>query len=123
MKRITLPLSPFPKPRMTRRDRWAKRDVVVEYFAWCDTLRALCAQIKYELPDQGTRVIFNIPMPHSWPRTKKAKLDGAPHKQKPDCDNLFKAFADALRKDDSGIWQIQCEKRWAVTGSIVIEQA
>jgi len=31
-----VPSKPKPKPRMTRRDKWAKRDIVMSYRAWED---------------------------------------------------------------------------------------
>lgn len=32
-------ICPLPKPRMTQRDRWAKRPAVLRYRAFCDEVR------------------------------------------------------------------------------------
>ena len=112
-------ITPCPKPRMTQRDKWAKRPCVVKYFAFCDEVRD---KIKEPIVSQnGTlHVIFYIPMPPSWSKRKKEELDTMPHKQKPDTDNLVKALLDAAFKDDSHVWRLVVEKRWSRTGAIEI---
>jgi len=40
----------------------------------------------------------------------------------PDCDNLVKEFLDALVTNDQHVWKIDCEKRWARAGSIIVYQ-
>lgn len=59
-------------------------------------------------------------MPKSWTARKREDMDGAPHEQKPDIDNLLKALLDATHHDDSHIWRICAEKRWAPAGSIEV---
>lgn len=61
-----------------------------------------------------------MPMPNSWSEKKKAQFDGKPHQQKPDWDNLAKAFCDALCADDSYIYDVRAQKYWARTGSIEV---
>ena len=56
-------VAPFPKPRMTQRDKWKKRPIVIKY------------------------ILFKE----------------APHQQRPDLDNLIKAFKDALCEEDSHV--------------------
>ena len=68
----------------------------------------------------GQHVIFHLPMPPSWSKAKRAKMDGMPHKQKPDIDNLFKALADSIYDDDCQIWKISAEKRWSIIGQIEV---
>ena len=45
-------VAPVAKPRMTRRDRWAKRDIVVKYYNYKDTVRLLVGD--WELPEYST---------------------------------------------------------------------
>ena len=111
------PIEPVAKPRMTQSDKWKKRPSVLKYRAFCD----LCRLHKVELPECGAGITFYIPMPRSWPKKKKEAMNGQPHQQKPDLDNLLKSLLDALYSDDSGVWHLaEVEKLWAYEGSIVI---
>lgn len=112
-------ITPVPKPRQTRADKWQKRPAVVRYRAFADECRAACIQV----PEQGAHVVFHLPMPASWSKKKKAEMIGQPHQQKPDVDNLQKALMDAVLADDSGVWDIRTTKRWAETGSIEIKES
>lgn len=56
-------------------------------------------------------------MPPSWSEKKRREMEGKPHQQKPDLDNLLKSL-DALYEDDSVIWKISAEKVWAREGFI-----
>lgn len=107
---------PVPKPRMTQRDRWAKRPAVLRYRAFCDEVRAAGV----ELYPCGTHVTFIIPMPASWSKRKRAEMDGQPHQQKPDWDNLAKALCDAVYDDDAHIWDMRVSKLWGKEGAIEI---
>jgi Holliday junction resolvase RusA-like endonuclease len=114
-------VTPMGKPRMTKSDKWKKRAVVQRYW-----------QFKAELVEQGKRqsfltiprsgywMIFFLPMPQSWPESKKSKLDLTPHlQQKPDKDNLEKAVLDAFGEDHQ-IWDGRVSKFWAREGRIEI---
>lgn len=105
------------KPRMTQRDKWQKRKVVLRYHAFKDECKLRGVQV----PDGGSHVTFILPMPKSWSKTKKAQMNGQPHQQKPDIDNLQKALLDAVLKDDSGIHDIRASKVWGEQGKIIIE--
>ena len=107
---------PVPKPRMTQRDKWAKRPPVIRYRAFCDQVRAAGV----ELPESGAHVIFHMPMPPSWRLKKRLDMAGKPHRQKPDVDNLWKALMDACLDDDSGVWDVRATKLWAVNGAIEV---
>lgn len=111
-------IRPMPKPRMTRADRWKKRKVVLDYFAWCALLRNLTKDLLIDFDE--LYVVFNIEMPASWSEKKKLAHIGKPHRQRPDVDNLFKALFDALNKDDSHIYKIGGEKLWSRKSSIEI---
>ena len=110
-----LNISPVPKPRMTKADTWKKRPVVLKYWAFCDQLRGFNLDVGDTLD-----VTFVIPMAESWSNKKKIELDGQPHRQKPDIDNLVKAFLDAIFKDDSHVWSIRAEKIWGKNGMICV---
>lgn len=109
-------ITPVPKPRMTQRDKWKKRPVVLRYLAFCDECRSLGVTV----PESGAHIVFNMPMPTSWSKKKKTEMLGRPHQQRPDIDNLSKALFDAVYSDDSTIWDVRTTKLWAETGSIEI---
>lgn len=108
---------------MTQRDKWAKRPAVVNYFAFCDELRAAWkTQDDFsEVPAKLT-LVFYIPMPGSWSKKKTLLTDGQPHQQRPDIDNLVKSFLDALCEDDSYVYAIKAEKYWSSTPGIGVEE-
>jgi len=89
----------------------------MRYWAFCDEVRLRGV----ELPESGARVTFVLPMPRSWSKKKKAQMDGKPHQQTPDADNIFKALGDAVHKEDCIIWDVRITKLWGHEGSIRIE--
>jgi len=115
---ILLEITPVPKPRQTRADKWKKRPAVMRYRAFADELRL---KLPRDVDLNGRSVEFTFKMPKSWSRTKKAQMDGTPHLQTPDLDNTLKALIDAHLSDDSGIWSLAgLTKRWGYRGSIRI---
>jgi Holliday junction resolvase RusA-like endonuclease len=116
---IEFDIDPIAKPRMTSSDRWQKREVVQRYYAFKDELRLLARQKNYKI---GNRldISFILPIPKSKSEKEKEKLDSTPHLQKPDLDNLIKAFLDALLENDSKIWLIHAYKLWGKKGKIII---
>lgn len=120
--RYTFLINPIGKPRMTRRDKWAKRPCVMRYRAWKDEMWALeklsGLNLRKATPVE-VEVIALFPMPQSWSTKKRYEMKGAPHRQKPDADNVLKAVLDALwPNDDQKIAGTSCRKRWAEAGSI-----
>jgi Holliday junction resolvase RusA-like endonuclease len=111
-------ITPLGKPRQTRADKWKKRPEVLRYRAFCDEVRLN----KVTLPESGYHVIFVLPMPPSWSKKKRALMDGEPHQQKPDKDNLEKALLDALFGEDSHIWDGRVTKIWGETGKMIIRE-
>ncbi len=111
------PIDPCPKPRMTRRDKWAKRPCVMRYRQFKDECRARGVTLP-----QPCKVVFHIEMPKSWNKVSRRGNDGQPHEQKPDLDNLLKALCDAVLKDDSKVWSVRAEKRWSYVGGIEITE-
>ncbi|MES0445055.1 MAG: RusA family crossover junction endodeoxyribonuclease, partial [Desulfobacterales bacterium] len=81
-------ITPVPKPRQTRSDKWKQRPCVMRYRAFADEARALGITIE----DGGSTVLFSIPMPKTWSEKKKLRMDAEPHQQKPDIDNLLKSL-------------------------------
>lgn len=112
------PITPVPKPRLTQRDKWKKRPVVLRYFAFKDE----CKTHKVELPKAGAHVIFVIPMPSSWSKKKREQMNGRPHMQRPDADNLIKALGDSVYDEDCEIWNFQVSKFWGEQGRIIIKE-
>ncbi len=119
MSFIKYPITPVPKPRMTRRDKWEERPGVLRYRAFADE----CRLRKMLVPEQGAHVIFVLPMPPSWTKTKREEMEGEPHTQTPDVDNLCKALLDALYGDDSAVADIRISKVWGKDGMIAVGEA
>ena len=113
------PITPVPKPRMTRRDKWLSppRKCVQEYW----NFRDLCLSKRICFSCDGAHIIFILPMPESWSKKKKILMDGCKHEDKPDLDNLLKSLGDALYRNDSCIWDVRITKRWGREGKIIIE--
>ena len=109
-------ITPVPKPRQNRADKWLQRPPVMRYRAFADE----CRLKGVKLPLHGACVTFYMPMPKSWSKAKKSNYEGKPHKQRPDLDNIAKALFDALFEDDSHIWNIRITKRWSYEGAIQI---
>ena len=121
---MILDISPCPKPRMTRADRWKKRPAVVRFFAFRDA-------VKQELEDlfalqnnsiidfRSVEIVFHIPMPKSWSKKKKKLYEGTPHLQRPDLDNYIKAWNDCILDEDSSVWQIHATKLWTLDSGFI----
>jgi len=108
-------VEPMGKPRMTKSDKWKKRPVVQRYWAFKDEINLQKGD--FELPLFNYWIIFYIPMAKSWPKYKKRNHIGKLHQQqKPDKDNLEKAFLDALLDEDHGVADGRVSKIWAPTG-------
>ena len=112
-------ITPVPKPRQTRSDKWKTRDCVMRYRAFKDEIRAKGLRIDGDTVD----VVFGIPMPKSWSKKKRALLCGLPHSSVPDLDNLIKSLLDATNTDDKRIWKITACKYWGETGFIMLKDS
>ena len=108
-------ITPVPKPRQTRADKYLKRPPVMRYRAFADEARL---KIK-GLPSEPLHVVFVMPMPKSWSPKKRTEHNLRPHRQTPDFDNLAKAFFDALfPKQDSQWSDVRVSKLWGQKGEI-----
>jgi Holliday junction resolvase RusA-like endonuclease len=116
-------ITPMGAPRLNRFDAWKKRPRVLRYFAFRD---AVAVEMKRSETDwknvDSLAVTFYIPMANSWSKKKKITMDGQPHKQKPDIDNLVKALLDSMFRggDDCGVYNIRASKFWALEGRMEI---
>jgi len=75
-------------------------------------LLAEAKRLRFDLPDQGARIKFFIPVPKSWRRFKRDAMHFKLHKSRPDLDNLIKAFCDSLLKEDKEISHYEASKFW-----------
>lgn len=115
---INLEIKPVPKPRMTRSDKWKKRKCVLEYWAFCDELRLKSLGFKLS---GNYKICFYLSMPKSWSKKKQELMQGKPHEQTPDLDNLIKAVNDALLKQDSIVYRFEAAKWWGKENKIIIQ--
>jgi len=116
-------INPVSKPRMVHSDKWKKRDCTGKYWGFKKEFVAKCRVAGLiTLPERIKSIDFFLKMPPSWNYGKQLFFDASPHQQKPDLDNLFKAVADCLCKDDQHIYYIgRMAKYWSFAPHIVIE--
>lgn len=109
-------ITPIPKPRQTRSDKWKKRPCVLRYRAFADDCRLMGVKV-----ENGCCITFEMPMPKSWSKKKKEAMIGTPHTQRPDLDNLLKSVMDAVLPEDSHIHFLEAvRKKWGDHGCIEI---
>lgn len=103
--------APVPKPRMTQRDKWKKRPIVMRYRAFCDVLNLvnnrLGGRLKEILETGEVRMVFFLPIPKSI-----NQKEGDPHQVRPDIDNFIKAVFDAVCEDDAHIYEVKARKQY-----------
>ena len=119
LKRVVVKAKPMGAPRQSRRDVWQPRDCVLRYRQLRDAIRAAAGQV-----DQQAGLIiakFYVPMSDSWGEAKKRQMDGKPHQQPPDTDNLYKAFSDVLIEQDGVVFAVLASKAWCRAGAERIE--
>ena len=115
---MILEVAPVSKPRMTRADRWKRRPSVLKFFAFRDAIKQELKRLfalqnnPLDIDFRSIEIVFHIPIPKSWSKKKKAIYDGKPHEQRPDLDNLLKAWNDCVFAEDSTVWRIHATKLW-----------
>ena len=109
-KTITVPVEAMGKPRMTQRDKFAKRPCVLTYRAYSDELRLKVGRI----PDNivGVSWVAYFAMPKSWSQEEKDKHRGELHQSKPDRDNVDKGILDTFINQDSVVAFGSLTKLW-----------
>ena len=105
------------KVRMSQRDRWCKRDVVVRYRAWQDLARAFAAKAGGVPPAEKVDMLmvsaYYMP-PESWSQKKQAEAIGQTKRTRPDGDNCAGSLQDALWPDnDAALGDLIVRRRWA----------
>jgi Holliday junction resolvase RusA-like endonuclease len=103
-----------PKPRMTKRDSWAKRPCVIKYWAFKAALLREFDGQPYPADPHIVSANFYLPIPKSWSKRKRRFMDEKMHRQKPDVDNYVKAVFDCLFADDSRIAGGCFYKYWTI---------
>lgn len=116
---VIIDIDPIGAPRQTRRDAWKPSPAVQRYRAWKDKFRPACADAGWKL-GPVFRAEFELAMPASWSKKKRAAMNGQPHQQKFDVDNIAKACLDAFGEDDAFVHTLQVTKRWAEKGRIIL---
>lgn len=66
-------------------------------------------------------MVFVMPMPKSWSKKKRLLMNGKPHQQKPDLDNMIKAVQDALCDEDKFVYDVHATKIWGENGTLSVE--
>lgn len=128
---VVFNIEPMGAVRMTKSDQWKldpfhkdpkkrQRKPVTRYFKFKRDIKAQAEQNGFKLPENDFHAVFIVPMPHSWSQKKKNQMNGAPHKQKPDLDNMIKAVKDSLCDEDKSVWDYRLTKYWGVAGKIII---
>ena len=117
---IVVPGAPIGKPRMTRRDRWAKRPAVMRYREWADLVRAVAGKLPPAEKVESLSMLAKFEPPKSMSKKKRAALIGQLHRVKPDVDNIAKCI-DAIYPDgDQAIAEIHAKKVWDWEASVTI---
>ena len=120
MKIEIVHIKPIGKPRMTRRDVWAKRPVVLRYRAFKDVLKANYSHLS---DVNALYMEFHLKMPKSWSKKKQVLKDGTPHDSKPDLDNIVKAVLDEIMLEDKYVWETHAKKFWSYEDYLLIKPA
>lgn len=84
--------TPLGKPRMTRRDKWAKRPCVTKFWAWADKIRESAGVIPDANDIERLDWVAYFEPPESWPAKRRSAVMGTLHRSKPDRDNLDKGL-------------------------------
>jgi Holliday junction resolvase RusA-like endonuclease len=118
--KIVVPGTPMGKPRMTRSDKWKKRDCVVRSRAYADLIRSVSGPLPgpEQIADLSWTAYFRPA--ESWSQKKKESAIGTRHRQKPDRDNIDKQVLDSLFEDDSAVADGTLRKRWDWTPRLEI---
>ena len=121
MMTIRIQVTPKSKdrPRQGRNGRFYTPHKTVQY----EQIISLAVQGIRVTGAVSLTVVFEMPMPKSWSKAKKVRMNGTPHLQTPDTDNLLKAVMDGMRcvwSDDRTVYQVSGTKLWAYDPQVII---
>lgn len=103
----------FRIPRQSLRPAGLKRlERIEKYNEYKIQILAEAKRIGFKMPEQGAHVTFYIPVSKSWRKHKKQSFHLQLHQERPDADNLYKAFSDSLMLEDKTIADIHITKKW-----------
>ena len=83
-----------------------------KYNKYKEALKIEAARVGFEMPMSGIWIKFYMPMPKSWSKKKRMRMNFEPKQSMPDLSNLIKAFEDGLLKQDNAIWDYRVSKYW-----------
>lgn len=89
-----------------------RKNSIKKYFDYKRSLKEEADKQGLKFPEAGAWIRFYLPMPKSWSKKKRNKNCYELHTSKPDADNIFKALADSLFKQDQGISDYRVSKFW-----------
>ena len=115
-------MNPFTAPRQSSSERWKPSKATLKYRANRDELSFYLKDYPEIKKLKALEIDFILPMAKSWSAKKREINRNFPHTQKPDIDNLIKAFLDTLyrNEDDSKVYKIIATKYWGDEGEICI---
>lgn len=124
---IIIPIRPFPAVRVNSK-WWRFTPKAQEYHTKSQELRLRINKNKKEIIDWLNswlyHIQFHFAMAESWSEKKKKEIDWEYHTQKPDIDNLCKAFFDSVfyweEDNDCKIWNLSASKHWSREDKIII---
>lgn len=115
---IVFNITPIGAPRMTQKTKFASSSPrIARYYAFKDLLR-LQVNIKKVKVTNSLKINFYLPIPKG--KLKQIK-ENQPHDQKPDIDNMCKAFLDTLYTEDKHVWHLDASKYYSNKPRIEVE--
>lgn len=122
MNQIKIPMRPFPAIRVNAK-WWRFTPSAIEYHNKSKQLRIMAHKDIGIIRKSLLTGKYNICFMFEIPKSRKDLEALSPHTQRPDIDNLFKAFTDSIffwcEKDDWGIWYINAEKCYWTQDQII----
>ena len=112
----------MPKPRMTRRDKWAstRTKQASKYFKWKTDFAFLCKEKNFNPTTSMPNIVFEFAIPKSYSKARKAYLLGKEHDVKPDIDNCLKSILDSICPKDQKISRVGTMKKvWGEKSRII----
>jgi Holliday junction resolvase RusA-like endonuclease len=123
IKVTTIPIQPSTNVRSTQGDRWlfavsdeyleerdlkrmqeygiagrslARKRQLEKYNAYKEEIRYWAQKNQFVMPMAYFSIHFMVPFPQSWRKPRRVAMDGAPHTNTPDTDNMIKALFDSI---------------------------